>query len=340
MRNNLGSNRLILVLVFLSLLAASTMGVWLWKRTPLPSGPLEKITISFPGFLGAAQFFVAQGRGFFRDVGLEIIEQPVLVGKEALNNVLQDKADLAITADLPLIFAVARGEKPIILATMFRDHGGVSVVARRDRGIASPNDLRGKKIGVSFNTSGHFFLDAFLMERQIPVDSITFVDVPFNHTADAIINGDVDAICTWDPALAKLQDTLKERGLTFDTSNQYTFRFQLVTSASYLKNHQKQLRRVLEAFAKADTYLEEHAADARKLVQLGTGMSDAVFKRGFDTAEVGLLLDQNLLLALDDQTRWAMKRGFVKKGPVPNYLDYVSFDALESAKHSAVTVPH
>ena len=261
-------------------------------------------------------------------------------GKQALDLMLQNKVDLSIVADLPLVFAVAKGNKPMVLATLFRDHGGVAVVARRDRGISLPGDLRDKRVGVIFGTSSQFFFDAFLTEHQIPTDSVTLVDLKFEEIADAITNGQVDAVCTWDPALGKLQEALKEQGLTFDSSNQYTYRLQLAASESYLRDHRDQMRRILAALAQAEAYVAKQPAEARNLVQQGTGMNEAAMKRGYDLGEIGLSLDQGLLLALDDQTRWAMKRGVVKSGPVPNYLDNMYLDALKAVKPEAVTLTH
>ncbi len=338
MKPNFGSRRWALVWVIASAMAIA-LG-WFALGPSYSFGPLEKVSIAFPTQPGSALLYVAQERGFFRDQGIEIAGQPVATGRQALDLMLQGKADLSIVADLPLVFAVAKGHKPITIATVFRDHGGVGIVARRDRGIALPGDLRGKRIGVTFGSTSQFFLDAFLMELQIPVNSVTLVDLKLENIAEAIISGQVDAVCTWDPALSKLQDALKEQALTFDTSNQYTFRFQLVASEIYLKDRRDLARKFLAALAQAETYIANQPAEARRLVLRATGMTEAAFRRGYDQGEMGLVLDQGLLLALDDQTRWAIKRGVIQSGPIPNYLDYLHFDALEFVKPQAVTLAH
>jgi ABC-type nitrate/sulfonate/bicarbonate transport system substrate-binding protein len=338
MKRSRGFAHRALILVVMGAVAATVF--WLVLRKSSPSGAVEKVSIAYLKHPGSALLYVAQEKGFFLDQGIEMTGQPMATGKQALDLMLQDKVDLSIVADLPLVFSVAKGHKPMVLATVFRDHGGIAVVARRDRGITSPGDLRGKRVGVTFGTSTQFFFDAFLMERQIPTDSVTLVDLKFEELADAIINGQVDAACTWDPALGKLQEALKDQGLTFDSSNQYTYRLQLVASEKYLLGHKDQVRRFLAALAQAEAYIAKHPAEARILIQQGTGMNDVAMKRGYDLGEIGLLLDQGLLLALDDQTRWAMKRGVVKSGPVPNYLDNLYLDALKTVKPEAVTLTH
>ena len=49
-------------------------------------------------------------------------------------------------------------------------------------------------------------------------------------------------------------------------------------------------------------------------------------------------LDQSLVLALEDESRWAMKNGLVGGTKVPNYLNFIYFDGLESVKPKAVRI--
>lgn len=340
MKNSSRSKRAFVFLLVMTGIGSIAFGVFVWHRSSQAPAILEKIIISFPKHPGSTLFYIAQKNGYFRDQGIDMTALSVATGKEALDNMLQKKADFSIVADLPMVFSVAQGNSPTILATIFRDHGGISIVTRKNNGITSPEGLRGKKIGVTFNTSSQFFLDAFLMERQIPPDSVTLVNVKFDQIADAMKNGEIDAACTWDPSLGTLLDQMKEQAQTLDTGSQYSFRFQIVAPGMPLAENQERTRRVIEALYQAERYVTEHAADARVLVQNQTGMSDAMLKRTFDTGDIGLSLDQGLLLALDDQTRWAIRRHFIKSESVPNYLEYISTSALESVKRDAVTLAH
>jgi len=52
------------------------------------------------------------------------------------------------------------------------------------------------------------------------------------------------------------------------------------------------------------------------------------------------MLDQSLVLALEDEARWAIKNKLTSKTKVPNYLNHIHLDALKSVAPSAVTIIH
>ena len=49
-------------------------------------------------------------------------------------------------------------------------------------------------------------------------------------------------------------------------------------------------------------------------------------------------LDQSLLLALEDESRWAVKNGLTHRKTLPNYLDYLYLDGLQGVKPEAVMI--
>jgi NitT/TauT family transport system substrate-binding protein len=51
-------------------------------------------------------------------------------------------------------------------------------------------------------------------------------------------------------------------------------------------------------------------------------------------------LDQSLILALEDETRWAIKSKLTGRTDTPNYLDYIYLGGLQSVAPSAVTIIH
>ena len=53
----------------------------------------------------------------------------------------------------------------------------LAIVARNDRGIASPGDLKGKKMGVTLGTNADFFADAFLLAEGIDRKGVKIIDM-------------------------------------------------------------------------------------------------------------------------------------------------------------------
>jgi NitT/TauT family transport system substrate-binding protein len=79
---------------------------------------------------------------------------------------------------------------------------------------------------------------------------------------------------------------------------------------------------------------------AREQVGKVVKAGEEIMARVFDPQDFVLELDQAMLLALDDQTRWAMKHGLVPKGAVPNYLKAIKYKNLEAVDAGAVKFAH
>ena len=116
----------------------------------------------------------------------------------------------------------------------------------------------------------------------------------------------------------------------------FVYRFVLVGKRQFLDAHPQRVRRALDALADAVATIEEQPADAQALIARAIGMQPQQLAASFRAGDYTLSLDQSLLLSLDDQTRWAMKRGLIAAGPVPNYLDAIDVRPLSMAQPAAV----
>ena len=142
-----------------------------------PAGPPEKITIAYATLPETALAQVAQSQGYFREAGLEATAHLHPYGKLALKEVLEGKADFATVAETPVMFAIMKGEKISVIATIHTSHLGHAILARKDRGILTFEDLKGKKIAATLGTTSDFFLDAILVTHGISRKDVEVVDL-------------------------------------------------------------------------------------------------------------------------------------------------------------------
>jgi len=118
---------------------------------------------------------------------------------------------------------------------------------RRDRGIEAPEDLRGKKVGVTKGTNAEFFLDPFLVYRRLPREEITLVDLKPEELLPALREGSIDAASTWNPHAIRLQRELGENGVTFTEDQIYTWFWNLGARKTFLADRAQTMGRVLQA---------------------------------------------------------------------------------------------
>ena len=301
-------------------------------------GPPEKITIAYSTIPHTALFHIAFIKGFFSAEGLEVIPQPYSFGKVALNAVLEGKADLATPADTPIMFAIGGGNKIYIVAEIVTSTKSLAIIARKDKGIAQPSDLKGKTIGASLGTTGDFFMDSFLVTRGIGRNEVKIVDLKPDEMLHALMQGRVDAVSTWIPNIQGVQKGLGDKGIIFYDEVIFHEIMCLAASQDFVKQHPETIKKVLRAFIRAETFIKENPDESKRLVAEFIKIERPLLDEVWNTFDLRVSLDQALLVSLGDQITWAMKHKLVNTSHMPNFLDSIYIDGLQSVKPDAVRI--
>ncbi len=317
---------------------------YLGTRGPPPkqTSPVEKLRIALPVLPHTALVHIAAAKGYFAEEGLAVSIQPVNYGVLARDEVLQEKADLAVTAEVLFVIAVMKGHALGMVASLASVANDNAIIARRDRGIGVAGDLVGKKIGVSFGTSGSYFLWAFLIRHKLPLppDSIVLVDLPPERIVAALAEGSVDAVATWQPMSLQAQAALGNNAVSFIEFDAYRTTMIAYGRSEFLKGHAGAMEKLVRALLKAERFMQSHPEETLKLVAQWLKIDVGALRATWQQFDFGVNLLQSHLITLEDEARWAMARGHVAQGPVPNLLPHLYLDALLAVQPERVTVLH
>ncbi|HEY3275149.1 MAG TPA: NrtA/SsuA/CpmA family ABC transporter substrate-binding protein [Syntrophorhabdaceae bacterium] len=303
-----------------------------------PAGPPEKITIAYSATTDAALAEVAQSRGFYREEGLEAIARVHPYGKLALEDLLAGKADFATVAETPIVFAIMKGEKISIIATIQTSEVMNAVLARKDKGVRSPGDLKGKKIAATLGTTSDFFLDALLGVHGISRKEVTIVDLKAEAMPAALAQGKVDAVSTFAPYVALTQKKLGKNVTTFRDKDIYRSTFNVITTQEFIRKNPEKVKKMLRALVKAERFVRANPAEAQKIVADFCGVELSVVRDIWADTRFAVMLDQPLLLAMEDESRWAIDNRLTRARMVPNYLQFIHIDGLKSIKPEVVRI--
>ena len=154
----------VVIFVAIAVIAWSVIGC---KPPDKQAGPRKKITFAHTNSPNVALVHIAFAKGFFAEEGLDATPQPHAFGKLALDAVNEGKADFATPGDTPFVYSVMNGRKITALAVIETSNRNQGIIARKDRGIATPSDFLGKRVGFTPGSTSDYFLSSFLLYHGI-----------------------------------------------------------------------------------------------------------------------------------------------------------------------------
>ena len=134
--------------------------------------------------------YVARQQGFFIEEGLEIKVISPSETSDGLKMAAAGKVDLAVSYEPQTIIAAARGLDVVVVGRLI-EHPLTTLLFLKDKGIDSPKDLAGKKIGYTVPGLMDVLLDAFA--RVNDIRDYTAINVGF-AIVQSLTAGQVDAV--------------------------------------------------------------------------------------------------------------------------------------------------
>jgi NitT/TauT family transport system substrate-binding protein len=300
---------------------------------------MQSVKIATVAYVGACPVLVASANGYFADEGVAAQLVFQANGKDALAEVLQQRADLATVADIPIMNAAMEGQRVSVIGTMstMEDH---AILARTDHGIGAPESLRGKRVGVTIGTTTQFFLDAFLNRHGLSPSEVTVIDLAPKALVDAITRGDLDAAVLYQPFLERSAAALHNDAIVMSDQAVYDVLYALAGNQEYVAANQPNLAKVIRASLRGAQSCKNAPEAARAIVAQAMNTDPRLLARIWPSYVFEIALRQGLLLTLEDDARWAIKRGLTRRTKVPNFLNNLGLEPLRSVAPSAVTVMH
>lgn len=286
----------------------------------------------------SAPIFVAAARGLFREQGLDVDLVPRPTGETALREVVEGRAHYATTAETPVVHAALAGDTVVVLATVASTRRGLVVLARADRGVTSPSDLRGRRVGVTLDTNAEFFLDLFLTLHGVRRDSLDVVPVSPEELVPTLTEGRVDALVGWEPHQTEMRNRLGPRLRTFAAPSIYIWFWNVVSSGDFSDAHPRTSRALLRALRDAGRFIVEQPAESRAIVSERLGLGTEELESAWRETSFILSLDQALIESMEDQAVWILGGSTGPMMDLPNVLDFIDAGPLLEVAPPAVSI--
>ncbi|MGR8929960.1 MAG: ABC transporter substrate-binding protein [Gammaproteobacteria bacterium] len=307
---------------------------------PPPSSPEpQTIRLAVARQPSSLLFFVALEKHLFEKYGLNVNLVFYPSGKRAISDgLVAGAADIAGALDAAVALAVFSHPELRVLASTVRIDDIGFIVARSDRGIQKPADLRGRVVATQSNSALHFFLHEFLLSNNVSDTEVKFKSEKLETLPELLASGQVDAISVREPYLSESLSLLKERATVFTASGVYEQTELLVTTDKLLNKSPALFYAVLSALLEAEISMpsKENVAEiVSRYVGGGVSLSGENAISFVARVELG----QSLLSKLEEQARWG-KANQLANGDIPNFLNILAPEPLDELAPERVTLIH
>lgn len=295
----------------------------------------EKLTVSAGGPLPAI-LAIAANQDFFSREGLDVSIKSFAVGKNAVEELLAGGSDFSVSAETPVVAKSLIRDDIVILSSLRTTNNLNRIAARRDRGIGTAADLKGRRVATTKGIAPHYFLDLLLAKNGMSEKDIEAVFVESDKLQTMLLDGSVDAIATINQiayrSLQKLADKgilLKEPGLCLNYSI-------LLTLKKNAATHPERIVKMLRALHAAEKFRQQFPDKSREIIMASQKLSREEYDAVWSSYDDRLALDGAMLLTLEENARWVLQKGLATERRIPNYLDFIDATYLRKVTPEAV----
>jgi NitT/TauT family transport system substrate-binding protein len=229
----------------------------------------EPLRIGYVMAMANAPVIVAEKLGYFQDEGLAVDVKALGDGPVIQQALAAHELDVAYVGTPPVYQWYARGLKSVILAKV--NYGQAAVLTSANGPIKTLADLKGHKLaGVKKGSGMDVLLRGYVLKENAklePDTDVEIVDMPPGNMNAALDRGIVDAAFSWEPFVSQALLRGSAR-LLLDVNQalpQYPW-YVVIGLPETLRDRPDDVVKLLRAHRKAIAFLNEHPAEANKII--------------------------------------------------------------------------
>lgn len=304
-----------------------------------PTNPdYDTVRFARVAFMGEVAAYIAEDQGYFADEKLNMVVKQNAAGKESLKDLFEGRVDIITTAETPIVYAAFKRDDFYIIAGVAHSETMAGAIARRDSGINSPAEIKGKRIALFEGTASDYLLDQYLISNDLSYEDIQRIDMKPKIMVDELVQGRVDGIFGWEPHIKNASAQLGDNAYLLPTVGLKTMDWVIVVSKSYAEQNPQVLVKFLRAIDRANSFIRGNNAQAAAIFSRRSGISQDLVKALWGDFSFELYLSEALLINMEDQARWAITTGRVAAREIPNYLQRIDFNALQQLRPQAISL--
>ena len=296
----------------------------------------EARTVRYGGsaWLGHYPAYLAMNEGYLTKEGIEQTWESFGTSSARMTAVMSGGVDIACTGIVSALALMSRGARQFSIIAVPETFGRVEGLIGREN-VKSLDDLKGKKVGVTFASSAHLLVLDILDKAGLTEKEVTVLNVPAPELPAAMQSGQIDVAAAWTP---QFDHILRQPGATLladDTAFSLYNSHQvtpgpdvLIVRRAYAEKNPEAVKAYLRGYFGACEFLRDHPQDAaQKLLSLtNIGIEDqlAAVKGAdwFDASQQAELLKGPFIDGLQELAEMLVRYKQIDKAPtVKDWVD-------------------
>ena len=247
-------------------IAFALAGLLLSLGQPTKEAFTEPLRVGVSRDIKNALIYVADSEGLFKRHSVDVVSREYETGILAVNDLVAGTIDIATASDFAFVLQSFKQPDLRMPATicMASDQ---ELVVRKDRNIARPQDLKGRRVAVIRAGQTEFFLYSYLVFNGIPTGSVQVVYHTPSEMVKAMVGGTIDAALCWAPYSTEIMKQLGSKIARWPAQSGQDYYFALFAKEEFLKREPKTVERFLAALLEAEGFMAKHPDRAKSILR-------------------------------------------------------------------------
>ena len=249
-------------------IAAIASSTLLGCATEAPK-PLPVLDVVVGNNFGHLPMFVGVEKGFFRKHGVDVRLKVVNTGTDMVNAMEKREVQVGDMSVTTFLKARHAGNPFRVIgliqndATRSNADEPLAIVARKDSGIRTIEDLKGKRVGLAQAQTSDEYFKMVLARRGMQYGDVTIVNIMAPPAlAPALREGRVDAVVSWEPFNTIVLDQVTESYTVIRGGGHLSYIMVATAHDPTIEADPAVLRRFVAGLAAASQYTRMHRDEA------------------------------------------------------------------------------
>lgn len=283
---------------------------------------LEPVTVGTEFSQVNTLLFIAQNLSYFSANGLNVTLQPYISGAAALGAMVNGEVNIAASSEFTVVNKILADSNITVIGAIDRFQQ-INLAARKDKGIQNVTDLANKSVGLTFGTSAEYFFGRFLELNGMNHSQVKTVNIQPNHIVEALTNGTVDAVVTWQPYLYQIHNQMANDIVEWPAQSGQQVYSVLSATTSWAEANDNTVTKFLNAISQAENYLQSNPTEGKNLIMSQLNYTKEYLDSVWPDHKFTLSLDQSLVLIMEDEGRWLIANNLTNATSVPDFQNYI-----------------